>query len=190
MSMSSFAQNYWLIAIALLAVALYALLSWLRSPSGRETFDRLRLRSPGLGPVVRSLAISRFCRILGTLLRNGVPILQALRIAKDATGSILLSRAIGDAAENISEGKSLARPLGACGEFPEEVVEMISIGEEANNLEQVLINVAESMERRTNRLLEMFVRLLEPVLLTVMAGVVLFVVVALLWPILESSSIL
>lgn len=190
MAMSEFAQSYWLIALGLLGVGGYALLSWLRSDSGREAFDRFRLKAPGLGPVVRSLAISRFCRILGTLLRNGVPILQSLKIAKDATGNIVLSRAIGGAAENISEGKSLAHPLKACGQFPEEVVEMISIGEEANNLEQVLIDVAESMERRTNRLLEMFVRLLEPVLLSVMAAVVLFVVVALLWPILESSSIL
>jgi general secretion pathway protein F/type IV pilus assembly protein PilC len=119
-----------------------------------------------------------------------VPILQSLRIAKDATGNIILSEAIAAAAENISEGKALARPLAASGWFPEEVVEMIAVGEEANNLEQVLIDVAESMERRTNRLLDMFVRLLEPILLTLMGGVVLFVVVALLWPILQSSSVL
>ncbi|MFN0050666.1 MAG: type II secretion system F family protein, partial [Planctomycetales bacterium] len=141
-------------------------------------------------PIVRSLAISRFCRILGTLLKNGVPILQSLRIAKDATGNRVLSDAIAVAAENISAGKSLARPLGASGHFPREVVEMISVGEEANNLEQVLINIADNMEARTYRELELFVRLLEPMMLLVMGAVILFVMVALLLPVFRSAGAL
>jgi general secretion pathway protein F/type IV pilus assembly protein PilC len=112
-----------------------------------------------------------------------------LRIAKDATGNKVLSRAIAEAAESISSGKSLAQPLAASGQFPEEVVEIIAVGEESNNLEQVLVDVADNMERLTNRQLEMFVRLLEPVMLTIMAGVILFVVTALLLPILKSSSV-
>jgi general secretion pathway protein F/type IV pilus assembly protein PilC len=190
MSLSQFAQDYWLLAAALVGGAAYGLVTWAKTEDGRTRLDQFRIRATGVGPIVRSLAIARFCRILGTLLKNGVPILQSLKIAKDATGNVVLSRAIGEAAENISEGKSLARPLAASGQFPEEIVEMISVGEEANNLEQVLIDVADSMERRTNRLLDIFVRMLEPVLLTVMAGIVLFIVVALLWPILQSSSIL
>lgn len=190
MSMSEFTQQYWIILGILFAVGGYALFSWLKTDDGREKLDLFRIRAYGLGPVIRSLAIARFCRILGTLLRNGVPILQSLNIAKDATGNVILSRAIGAAAENISEGKSLAAPLAGSKQFPEDVVEMIAVGEEANNLEQVLIDIADSMERRTNRLLDIFVRMLEPVLLTVMAGVVLFVVVALLLPILQSSSIM
>jgi len=190
MSLSRFAQQYWLLMLVVLGAAGGGLVVWVKSEEGRTKLDELRIRLFGVGPIVRSLAIARFCRILGTLLNNGVPILQSLRIAKDATGNVVLSRAIGAAADNISEGRSLAQPLAASGQFPEEVVEIISVGEEANNLEQVLIDVADSMERRTNRLLDMFVRLLEPLLLTVMAGIVLFVVVALLYPILQSSSIL
>jgi general secretion pathway protein F/type IV pilus assembly protein PilC len=129
-----------------------------------------------------------FCRVLGTLLHNGVPILQSLRIAKDATGNAVLSHAIAEAADNISEGKSLAKPLGQSGHFPRDIVEMISVGEEANNLEQVLVDIADNLERRTSRDLELSVRLLEPLMLVLMAGVVLFVVVALLLPILQSSS--
>jgi general secretion pathway protein F/type IV pilus assembly protein PilC len=150
--------------------------------------DTFRLRAWLLGRIVRNLAVARFCRVLGTLLHNGVPILQSLRIAKDATGNAVLSRAIADATENISEGKSLARPLEASGEFPPDIVEMISVGEEANNLENVLVNIADNLERRTNRELDLAVRLLEPIMLVIMAGVVLFVVVALLYPILQSSS--
>lgn len=164
---------------------------------GRLLWDRFRLSglkvgnvSFGFGPIVRSLAIARFCRILGTLLHNGVPILQSLRIAKDATGNVVLSQAIAKAADSISTGKSLARPLGASGQFPEDVIEMIAVGEEANNLEQVLIDIAENMERHTNRQLELFVRMLEPVMLSLIAGVILFLVIALMLPILQSSGIM
>ncbi len=165
--------------------------------AGRYNWDRLRLSgvrigkmSFGVGPIVRSLAIARFCRILGTLLHNGVPILQSLRIAKDATGNLVLSRAIAEASDSVSTGKSLAKPLSASGQFPEDVIEMIAVGEEANNLEQVLIDIAENMERHTNRQLELFVRLLEPVMLSLIAGVILFLVIALMLPILQSSGIM
>lgn len=121
-------------------------------------------------------------------MKNGVPVLQALRISKDATANIVLATSIDKAADNVSTGKSLARPLGASKQFPEEIVEMIAVGEESNNLENVLIDVADNLERRTSREVEMAVRLLEPILLLVMAAIVLFVVVALLLPILNSSQ--
>jgi len=142
-----------------------------------------------MGPIVRNLAVSRFCRILGTLLHNGVPILQSLRIAKDATGNEVLSEAIGEAGENVSGGRSLAQPLQVSGQFPVNIVEMISVAEEANNLEDVLINIADNTERQTNRQLELFVRLLEPVLLLVMAAIITFIVAALLLPVMRMSTV-
>jgi general secretion pathway protein F/type IV pilus assembly protein PilC len=190
MSLSDFVRNYGLWGLLICVAAVFFLLRKLRSDEGRVQVDRLRLNVPGAGPIFRSLALARFCRILGTLLRNGVPILQSLNIARDATGSLVLSEAIGIAATSVSTGKSLASPLAASKQFPDEIVEMISVGEEANNLEQVLIDVAENLETLTNRRLEMFVRMLEPVLLTLMAGIVLFVVIALLLPIMKSSTIL
>ena len=81
-----------------------------------------------------NLAVSRFCRVLGTLLQNGVPILRALEISSDSTGNRVLAAAIGRAASNISSGESLAKPLAACGLFPQSVVEMISVAEESNTL--------------------------------------------------------
>jgi len=101
---------------------------------------------------------------------------------------VVLTDAIARAAESVSAGKTLAQPLAASRQFPVEIIEMISVGEEANNLEQVLINVADTMEQRTNRRLDMFVRLLEPLLLLIMASIILFVMIALLVPILQSSS--
>jgi general secretion pathway protein F/type IV pilus assembly protein PilC len=187
--MSDGLQQYGLIILLVLGGAAAYLWRLAQTQEGRLWFDKARLRVVGAGPIFRNFAISRFCRILGTLLKNGVPILESLRIAKDAAGNKVLAMAIASAAENVSTGKSLAEPLRQCGEFPMEIVEMIAVGEEANNLEQVLIDVADTLERQTNRTLDMFVRMLEPVMLTVMAGIVLFVVVALLLPILQSSTV-
>lgn len=186
---SEWAQQYWWVVVGLIAAAVFGVRHAAQTPTGRLRLDTLRLRMSGLGRVVKSLAIARFCRILGTLLHNGVPILQSLRIAKDATGNVVLARAIEEAAENVSEGKSLAKPLSQSQQFPVEIVEMISVGEEANNLENVLIDIADNLERRTNRELDVAVRMLEPLMLLVMAAIVLFVVVALLVPILQSSGV-
>jgi general secretion pathway protein F len=190
LALSDTMQRYGVVIMLALGGAGFYGYRWAQTPDGRMWVDRMRLRVYGIGPIFRSFAISRFCRILGTLLKNGVPILESLRIAKDATGNKVLSEAINTAAENVSTGKALAAPLGQCGEFPVEIVEMIAVGEEANNLEQVLIDVADTLERQTNRTLDLFVRMLEPVMLTVLAGIVLFVVVALLLPILQSSTVL
>lgn len=187
MSISDLVSQSGVYLLFLLGLAGMAVVQYAKSEQGALTIDRIRLNAVGIGPIVKSLAIARFCRILGTLLHNGVPILQSLRIAKDATGNKVLSTAIGSAAENISAGKSLAQPLRSSKQFPEEVVEMISVGEEANNLEEVLINISENMERRTYRQLDLFVRLLEPVMLMGMAGLILFVVVGLLLPVFQSS---
>jgi general secretion pathway protein F len=187
-AMSSTLKNYgWLIGLALAGGGV-VLGNWMQTETGRRRFDEFRLRMFGIGYVTRSLGIARFCRVLGTLLHNGVPLLNSLRIAKDATGNRVLSDAIANAAEQVSSGKSLARPLADSREFPQDVIEMISVGEEANNLEQVLINVADKMERQTNRQLELVVRLLEPAMLVVMAGAIMFVVVALMLPIMQSSN--
>ncbi len=170
--------------IALIAAAVF----YARSEEGIRRIDYWKLRIPGLGGILQNLAVARFCRMLGTLLRNGVPILQSLRIARDASGNVVLSDAIGTAAENVSSGQSLAVPLRASGQFSRDLIEMIAVGEEANNLEVVLINVADNLEKRTGRRIDMVVRLLEPLMLLVMAAVVTFVIAALLLPVMNMSS--
>jgi general secretion pathway protein F/type IV pilus assembly protein PilC len=140
------------------------------------------------GGVFLNLAVARFCRVLGTLLHNGVPILRALDISSDATGNRVLAEAIQQATENISAGQRLSGPLGACGHFPVTVVEMISVAEESNTLETVLVNIADNLERRTWRQLDIVVRLLEPVMLLLLAGNVLILVVGLMLPVFKMSS--
>jgi general secretion pathway protein F/type IV pilus assembly protein PilC len=150
--------------------------------------DRWRIRIPVFGPIYLNLAIARFCRVLGTLLHNGVPILKSLDISRDASGNRVLSDAIQQASENISSGDALATPLAASGHFPSTVVEMIAVAEESNTLDTVLVDIANGLERTTERRLDLMVRLLEPVMLLILACIVLFVVIALLLPIFKMSS--
>jgi len=188
MNLSENLQTWWPLLTLGVGGIIFGLRQYFSSEEGSRNLDRWQLKVPGLGPILQNLAVARFCRMLGTLLRNGVPILQSLRIAKDASGNSVLADAIGNAAENVSSGQSLAVPLRASGQFSKELVEMISVGEEANNLENVLIGVADNLERRTSRKIDLLVRLLEPVLLLVMAAVVVFVIAALLLPVLNMSS--
>lgn len=189
MSFSESLQSWWYIIFPAIGLAVAAvIMHYQDNPEGQEQLDRWKLKAPGLGTIVQNLAVARFCRMLGTLLGNGVPILQSLKIAKDASGNAVLSQAIGNAADNVSGGKSLAVPLRASGQFSREIVEMISIGEEANNLENVLIGIADSLEKYTSRKIDVVVRMLEPIMLLFMATIVTFVIAALLLPILNMSS--
>ena len=188
LGLSDFLRAYGLFVV----VALVALAFWLRNQlkteRGLELRDRLKLKVPLAGKIYLNLAVARFCRVLGTLLNNGVPILHALEISSDSTGNRMLSTAIRQAAENITSGESLSQPLAACGLFPGTVVEMISVAEESNNLEKVLVEISNGIERRTQRQLDLMVRLLEPMMLLVMASVILVVVIALLLPVFQMSA--
>lgn len=187
-AVSEFMQTYWFIVLGVAAGIFYWLYIWSKTDSGRYKLDAFRLRMPLAGTVYLSFALSRFTRILGTLLHNGIPILQSLRIAKDSTGNRVLSEAIDRAADNVTAGDSLAKPFGACPYFPRDIVEMVSVGEESNQLEKVLLDVANGLEKRTNRHLELFVRLLEPIMLLVMAGAILVVVAGLMLPVFKMSK--
>jgi general secretion pathway protein F len=175
------------LTIAAIIAGIVTFVRWSRG-SGRYWMDGMKLRLPLFGNVVKSLALSRFTRILGTMLHNGIPILRALSIAKDSTGNRVLAEAIEASAENVTSGQKLADPLRKCSYFPADIVEMIAIAEESNNLEKVLIDIADGLEKRTARNLELMVKLLEPIMLLVMAVIVLIVVAGLLLPVFKMSS--
>ncbi len=186
---SHFLQNQGVWLLGALVGLFWLFRRWVATPAGRLRVDDWRLRLPGVGRIYLSFALSRFTRILGTMLHNGIPILQALRIAKDSTGNRVLTLAIEQSAENVTAGDSLAAPLAACKYLPRDVVEMVAVGEESNNLETVLINISDALDKRTSRQLELFVRLLEPVMLLVMAAVTLLVVAGLLLPVFKMGSV-
>ena len=162
--------------------------AYFKSESGRRVWEKFKLRAPMFGKIFTMMAVCRFCRILGTMLHNGVPILNALRISKDSAGNRILADVIGEAADSVRKGASLSQPLGESGLFPTDIVSMISVAEESNNLEMVLVQIADTNEVRTARQVDLAVRVLEPLLLVWMAGNVLVILLALLLPMLSMGS--
>ena len=181
-------RNYW----AIIATAIGGLVAFfwsaMQSQSSKRAMERWRLKIPVAGTAMRMVAITRFCRILGTMLANGVPILQALAISRDATGSALLAESIDDAIKSVRAGESLTGPLKAGGLFPEQVLAMISVAEESNQLQKVLLHIADSVERRTNQQVDQAVRLIEPVILCMVAAGIGFLALGLLLPIFTMAS--
>lgn len=188
LAFSSFLQSYGIFLAIGLIVIFFLLQRHFQTPNGRRELDKLKLRIPMAGDIYLSLAVARFCRVLGTLLRGGVPIVRSLDISADSTGNKVLMDAVQNASENITAGESLAEPLGESGYFPQNVVEMIAVAEQSNSLETVLTQIADTLERQTWRKLDLAVRLLEPLLLVMLAVVVLIVVMALLLPVLKMGT--
>jgi general secretion pathway protein F/type IV pilus assembly protein PilC len=183
-----FLRDYYLPVLIAIFFALFALSFWSKTEFGRRSLAVLKLKAPIMGKIFTMVAICRFCRILGTMLHNGVPILQALRISKDSAGNEILAEVIEQAGDNVKKGEALSVPLGRSGLFPPSVVDMIAVAEEGNNLETVLVQIADTNEMRTGRMIDLGVRVIEPVLLVMMASVVFCIAVALLLPILTMGA--
>lgn len=178
--------------LLLLGVALLvALAAWLlKRPPVRRALLKAQLRVPVLGSLVRGLAVSRFARTLGMLLDNGIPMLSAMQISRDAVGHQLMGEAIDASGEAVRRGDSLAGPLAVSGLFDEEVIEIIGVGESANNLPEVLLRIAETQEKHVERWLALIIRLMEPLLLLFLAGMVVFIFLALVLPMMRMGSTL
>ena len=190
MGVSYFMRDYWMVPVSL-AVLLPVV--WARFTStfaGRHTVDRIKLAMPVYGDVTRKSAIARFTRTLGTLLKSGVPILSGLAIAKEAMGNAVLMRDIEEAAAGVKQGRSLAEILRRSRGFPAMVVDMIAVGEESGNLDEVLVNLADSYDNQVDRSVKVFISLFEPALLVVMASIVGFVVISMLLPVFTLSSMM
>ena len=170
------------------AVAFFWLRIQMSTTWGRRLKDRWKLKLPIVGQIFLESAVSRFCRVFGTLLENGVPILRALEISSSSTGNVILADAISKSADNVSSGESLSKPLAETGIFPPQVMAMITIAEESNTLESVLLNAADTIERGTNRRLDTLIRMLEPLMLLAMGVVVLVIILSLLIPIFKIAS--
>lgn len=188
--MSTAIHQYGLVIAAVIAIVAFAIRQQAITETGRTFIDRWRLKLPQAGTIYRNLAVARFCRVFGTLLSGGVPIVRSLKISSDSTGNRILSDVINEAADNITAGASLAEPLGASGQFPPNVVEMIAVAEQSNSLETVLPTISDTLEKETWRRLDLFVRLLEPVMLLILASAVLIIVIALLLPMIKSATAL
>ena len=183
-------QSYGIFILIGFAILYLALRVQLSTDRGRQIADRIKIKLPLFGMIFQNLAVARFCRVLGTLLHNGVPILKGLTISSDAAGNRVLSDAITNATENITAGATLSVPLQKSGHFPKNVTEMISVAEESNTLDTVLVNIADGLEKQTTRRLDLLVKLIEPLMLLLMAVVILIVVIALLLPVMKMGQAL
>lgn len=180
--------GYWYVWIVAGPLALYGAFRWSRSPSGRPTWDRWKLKMPVVGPLVRQIAIGRFSRTLGTMLASGVPLLRALEISKDILGNDVLVKVVEGAREKIQQGDSIAATLKRSGEFPAMVTHMIAVGERAGQLEQMLGNVADAYESEVEMKLGRLTSLVEPLMIVVMGGAVAFIVFSILQPIMQMNQ--
>lgn len=190
-SFSDILLHYGLLLVAGIALAVMGLQRYLATPEGRYAMERVLLRVPLLGTAIGRFALIRFCRMLGTLVGAGVPLLTALHTAKEAIGNEVLAEALSTAIENVQRGQTLARSLALCPElFPASVIEMVSVAEESGRLEQELVRLAGTYEQNLDRHLKMMVAIAEPAMLFLMAVLVGTVVIGMLLPIFNLQELI
>jgi len=190
-AVSGMLLKYWLVLVLGLGVIIFAVQRMLTDQEGRRTMEGLLLRVPLFGRGMARFALVRFCRMLGTLVGAGVPLINGLRVAKEAIGNQVLADTVTSAIESVRKGNPLARSLEPCRLlFPASVIEMISVAEESGRLDQELIRLAGAYEAELDRHLKMMVALIEPAMLFLMAVVVGTVVIGMLLPIFSLQELI
>ena len=182
LSTSQAIQTYWYL-IPLIPIFLMVIMKLIaRTEAGEKALDAFKLRMPVFGNIIKKSSVARFCRTLGTLIASGVPILEALRIVKDAVGNVIISNAIEDVHGSIREGDTIADPLRSSGIFDELLVNMIDVGEETGELDKMLMKIADNYEADVDVAVEGMSSLLEPLLSVGRGLVVGFIVISLFLP--------
>jgi type II secretory pathway component PulF len=167
-----------------LVIAGFLLRTWFTSEKGRRTWEGLVLKAPVLGPLVAEFAMARFCRMLGTLLGAGVPLVQGLSVARKSIGNQILVDAVSQSIERVQQGGQLGASLAEShGLFPSSVVEMISVAEESGRLDQELVRIANVTEGDLDRELKTAVALMEPAMLFFIAAFIGTIFISMVLPI-------
>jgi type IV pilus assembly protein PilC len=186
MDFSNFLTSRWYVMIAIVALVVMAFRTFVRTRIGRRLYDRLKLKLPVFGPLNHKIALARFSRTLSTLLSSGVPILQALETVAGTVANEIIAEAVMEARARIREGDRIGPPLEKSGMFPPMVVHMISIGEESGALDQMLSKVADFYESEVESTLQSLTSAIEPVLIVLLGGMVGFIVISLLLPLITA----
>lgn len=189
MNMSFFILNYWWAILIVFGAIVFSVRKYYSTPSGKVKKDRLFLKLPLFGEVVRMVAVSRFASTMATLLNGGVPLVTALGIVKSVMDNEILAQAIAVAKENITEGQNISEPLKKSGEFPTLLTHMIAIGERTGELPPMLEMVAQSYEDQVNAKIDRMTALLEPLMIVVMGLAVGVIVMAVFVPLLDLQKI-
>ena len=188
LGLSAFTVAWWPWLLAVAGAAAVGIGLARQQPGPRRWMLAKLVRVPGLAAVLRDLAIARTTQVLGALLSNGVGLLRALDISRATAGHPELEHAMTEARDAVKAGQRLGDSLGDSAVLPEDVVEMIDVAEAANSLPKVLADVAQITQQRVDRRLDMLLRFLEPALLLVVAGMVVFIFTALVLPMMRMSS--
>ncbi len=182
LAVSGFLTNHWLVLL-LLAAAVGLGINWgLQQPAGQELRDRMILKMPVFGLLVKKVAVARFTRTLASLLRGGVPLLSALEVVKNSAGNVVISNALSASQDSIKEGEDLSTRLGASKIFPPMVVQMVSVGEEAGELDRMLDKVADFYEEDAQDMVDRLSSLLEPFLIGFLGITIGAIVIAIMLP--------
>jgi type IV pilus assembly protein PilC len=185
---SEFMQNHWEILLGIVAAIIVGYKVAARTRAGRAVLDRVKLRMPLFGDLIRKTSISRFSRTLGTLVTSGVPILQALTITRETAGNGVIARAISQVHDSVKEGESMVLPLETSGAFPPMVISMIDVGEETGQLPEMLLKIAEVYDDEVDNSVAAITSLLEPIMIVFLAVVVGTIVIALFMPLISIIS--
>lgn len=182
---SKFAIDFWPQVVIFFTVLFVLIYRWSKTVTGKHRLDVLYLTLPIIGKIVRSSAISRLTRTLATLLKGGVPMLTSMEIVQNVAKNAVLKEAIKKTKSNIREGESIARPLEESGQFPPMTIQMIKVGEKTGELENMLFKISDTYDFQVKTEIDTFTSLLAPAMIMIMGGVVGFIVLAVLSPILQ-----
>lgn len=186
--MSDVFTGYWWLLLLLGVGGAYGFQRWRATERGRERFDRFKLDVPLFGPLNLMVAVSRFSRTLATLLKSGVPLLNAMEITRNVLDNVELERVIEEARVSIREGESIAAPLKRSGRLPPIVTHMIAVGERSGQLEEMLENVAESYDTQVESRVATLTSLLEPMLIVLLGGMSAGIAFAILMPLMRINE--
>lgn len=189
-NLSSLLGKFWWLFGLIAVGAVMGLKRWIRTPDGREKWDRFKLRLPIFGKLVQKVAVSRFARTMSVLSRTGVPVLQALDIVSVTAGNAMVSAALRDVQESVKRGESLAGPLGRHEVFPPMVTHMMAVGEETGALDAMLAKVADFYDQEVDDSVSALTSLIEPVLIIVMGVAVGGILISLYLPMFNIASLI
>ena len=182
--------KWWWVLVFGFVILVWAFRRWYVSPQGKAMADRIFVSIPGIGTLLKKLDTARFARTLGVMVSQGVPVLQALAVVAQNMSNIVLREAVTGIQEAVREGSSIAAALGASGQFPVFVSNMVAVGEESGTVDAALLKVASTYEREVDRVIRTLTTVLEPVLLVGVGGVVLCIVLAILLPVFQVGLVL
>ncbi len=188
-AVGNFLEQYWWLLFTLMLITVVGLRQTAASTAGRQRLDALVLELPLLGTLIRQLEAARFARSLGTMLGNGVPLLEAISISKDITSNRVLALALNRVAGSIHEGEGLASPLRREGILPELALKLIHVGEESGQLESMLIKVAEIYEHEVETGIKRLIAVLGPLLILVLAAIIAGIMISVIMPILNINAL-